>query len=220
MVRGWIAIAVGFGFGLSLGATPALAADEFEYVGVKKCRTCHKKELIGNQVAAWKKTGHAKAFETLASEEALEYAREAGIQGSPQEADECLECHVTAHGVEKSRIKFALHARDGVQCESCHGPGSGYRKKKIMSDRELAVAKGLIEVSEADCVTCHNDKSPAWDPKRYTLPGGGHAGFDYEQAVEKIEHSIPEDVKGRYVELEKKLRAEKKAGGADEEEEE
>jgi hypothetical protein len=219
MVRGWIAIAVGLGFGLSLVGAPVLAADPFEYVGVKKCRTCHKKELIGNQVAPWEKSGHAKAFETLATEEAVQYAREAGIQGPPQEADECLECHVTAHGVDETRIKFPLDAGDGVQCESCHGPGSAYRKKKIMSDRGLATAKGLIEVSEAGCVTCHNDKSPAWDPKRYSLPGGGHAGFDYEQAVEKIKHPIPADVKGKYIELEKKLRAEKKAGGADDEEE-
>jgi hypothetical protein len=219
MLRGWTAITVGLGFGLFLGAPPALAADPFEYVGVKKCRTCHKKELIGDQIAAWEKSGHAKAFETLATEEALQYAREAGIQGSPQEADECLECHVTAHGVDKTRIKFALDARDGVQCESCHGPGSAYRKKKVMSDHDLAVAKGLIEVSEEGCANCHNDKSPAWDPKRYALTGGGHAGFDYEQAVEKIKHPIPDDVKGRYVELEKKLRAEKKAGGADDEEE-
>lgn len=217
MVKNSIGIAVGLGFALALGSA-ATAGDEHQYVGVKKCTTCHKKELIGNQVAKWKESKHSKAFEGLASQKAIEYARAAGIQGSPQEADECVKCHVTAHGVAPSLLKYPLKAEDGVQCESCHGPGSDYRKKKIMSDRELAVSKGLTDKPETVCVNCHNEESPAWDPKRYAVDGG-HTGFDFEQAKAKIEHPIPANVKGKYIEMEKKLRAEKRSsGGSDEDE--
>ena len=45
-------------------------------------------------------------------------------------------------------------------------------------------------------------------------------GFDFEQAKEKIRHPIPEDVKGKYLEVEEKLRAEKKARGEAVEEDE
>ena len=205
----WIVAAVGSV--LIAGATNSSAAD-FKYVGVKKCKTCHKKELIGDQYGKWQEAKHAKAFETLKGEEAAKVAKEKGITGPASESEECLKCHVTAYGADPSEIglKPLKHA-DGVQCESCHGPGSGYKMKKTMSDREKAVAKGLVIPDEDVCLRCHNDKSPAWDPAKYLLADGGRAGFDFEQAKKEIEHPIPEDVKGNYIALEKKRKAEKRA---------
>jgi hypothetical protein len=219
MTRGVVGVAIGLAFALAHVHAQA-AEEQFEYVGAKKCRTCHKKELIGNQYAWWEDSEHAKAFETLGSEKALEYAREKGIQGSPQEADECLKCHVTALGVPDEMVSKRFDRSAGVQCEACHGAGKGYRKKKIMSDRDRAVAKGLVEQSEEVCVTCHNDESPAWDPNAYVLADGSSAGFDYEQAKAKIEHAIPPDVKGKYIELEMEERAAGKARGESDEDEE
>jgi hypothetical protein len=213
MIWKFVAITTGIGIALTVLAGGA-AGGEFQYVGAKKCRTCHKKELIGNQYGHWEDSRHAKAFETLASDKALEYAQKKGIQGPPQKADECVKCHVTAYGADPSEIGLKpLNPADGVQCESCHGPGSGYKKKKIMSDREEAVANGLVIPDEEVCLRCHNDESPAWDPAKYVLADGSPAGFDFEQAKKEIEHPIPEDVKGNYIELEKKLKAEKRARG-------
>jgi len=73
-----------------------------------------------------------------------------------------------------------------------HGAGKDYRKKKIMIDRELAISKGLVPQTEAVCLSCHNDESPAWKPDRYTLEDGSLAGFDYDQAVQAIAHPVPE----------------------------
>jgi len=198
---------------LAAGAAGAAAVDH-QYVGAKKCRTCHKKELIGNQYGEWQKGKHAQAFESLKSEKALEFAKKKGLSGPPHEADECLKCHVTAHGEDPALLKTPLAPSDGIQCESCHGPGSGYRKKKIMSDHDKAVAAGMWEPGKDEkiCTRCHNDESPAWDAAK---------GFDYEEAKKAIAHPIPEDVKGKYLEAEKKLRAEKgEAEEVDEEEEE
>jgi len=189
--------------GLVWTAGPAAAGD-FTYVGAKKCKTCHKKELMGNQWQAWLDSKHAKAYDTLKTPEAAKAAEERGITAPAHQAPECLECHATASGLEPSQLRGKpLEVQDGVQCESCHGPGSGYRKKKIMSDRDQAVAKGLILPKADTCTGCHNDKSPAWDPERYTLPDGTKAGFDFDQAVAAIAHPIPEDVKGHYIEREK-----------------
>ena len=205
-------------FALSLVVTSSDAAEtEHEYVGAKKCRTCHKKELIGNQFAEWKTGAHARAFESLTGDEALEYAKQAGIAGLPSENEKCVKCHVTAYGVDPALLpkRGGLKAANGVQCESCHGPGRDFRKKTIMSDREVAVSKGLWDPGKDEkiCTTCHNDDSPAWDPVLYTRSDGSKTGFDFEQAKAKIAHPIPEDVKGRYVELEKKQRAERRARG-------
>jgi hypothetical protein len=212
MVRGatWAAVAISGLF--VLGATgSAGAAEEFQYVGASKCKSCHKKELIGNQYGAWEEMKHSKAFETLKSEDAAKIAKEKGLAVPAHEADECLKCHATAFGLTEAQVaKKPLKLSDGVQCESCHGPGSKYRKKKTMSDHDKAVAAGMWEPGDNEkiCTECHNDQSPTWDPEK---------GFNFEERKEEIAHAIPEDVKGRYLEVEKERR---KAGGGDDDEEE
>jgi len=184
-----VALAVAF-----VASSVAAGDKPHAYVGIAKCGRCHDKELYGKQVEVWRKGPHAKAMETLGGEKAAEFAKARGISGSPQKADECLKCHVTGHGVDSRLIKYELDPADGVQCESCHGPGSDYRKKSVMSDQKKSVAKGMVLQSEAVCVTCHNDESPSWDP---------NMKFDYDTAKELIAHPTPADVKGRIAEIEK-----------------
>jgi len=209
----WIAMAIGLAMAVS---TAGIASADAKYVGASKCKTCHKKELIGNQYGAWEEAKHSKAFETLKGDKALELAKEKGLTGPPHEAPECLKCHATAYGEDAAKFaKKPLAAKDGVQCESCHGPGSLYKKKKTMADQDKSVAAGMWEPGKDEkiCASCHNDESPTSDPAE---------GFDYEKRKEEIAHAIPADVKGKYIEIEKKLKAEKKArgGAVDEEEDE
>ena len=202
----------------TLVIAPMAAAKDHMFVGVNKCRSCHKKELIGDQYAKWQKGPHAKAFTTLKEEKAIKIAKEKGLPNPPSESPECLKCHVTAHDVPAARIKYPMKASDGVQCESCHGPGNDYRKKTTMSDEKKAIAAGLWTPGKDAkiCTDCHNDQSPSWNPKAFKLANGTTVGFDYDQAKEKIAHKIPKDVKGHYLELVKKKKA---SGGAAEEEE-
>ncbi len=195
-----------------MGAVALLAAGgaaaqgvPHQYVGASKCKTCHKKELMGDQYGTWSDGPHAEAFETLEEDDSTALAAKLGVAGPASEASECLSCHVTAFGQPAEAFYKDLEFEDGVQCESCHGPGRDYRKKKIMSDPEQAKAKGLWDpgAHAKICTECHNPRSPTWDPARYTLPDGTTAGFHFEQAKTRIAHPIPEDVKGRYLELEK-----------------
>ena len=91
-----------------------------------------------------------------------------------------------------------------------------------MSDEKKAIAAGMWKPGKDAkiCTDCHNDESPSWDPKKFKLADGSTVGFDYEQAKKKIEHKIPKDVKGHYLELLKKKKAEGGAGAADEEDDE
>jgi hypothetical protein len=198
----WIAVAIGLA--MAVGAAGVAGADG-KYVGASKCKTCHKKDLIGNQYGAWQESAHAKTFELLKGEKAKQVATEKGISGPPHEAAECLECHATAQGVDPSQVAAKpLDVKDGVQCESCHGPGSDYKKKKVMADHEKAVAAGMWEPGkkEAICTACHNDKSPTWDAAK---------GFDFEERKKEIAHPIPADVKGRYAEAAKAAKDAKKS---------
>jgi hypothetical protein len=187
------AIAVSAVAWLFLAAPGAASADaEHDYVGARKCRSCHRKEPIGNQYGVWEESRHAKAFETLAGDKAAEWASEAGVD-DPQNDERCVKCHVTAYGVEEDRLSRKFKRELGVQCEACHGPGKDYAKKKVMIDPDLAREKGLVSQSEEVCVACHNHDSPAWDPERYTLADGTKVGFDYDLALEEIAHPVPED---------------------------
>lgn len=176
---------------LCLSSGASVADDEHDYVGVAKCRTCHKKEAIGNQYGVWLDSKHAKAYETLASDNARKWAAEAGVD-DPQADEKCVKCHVTAYGVPEDRLSRKFDKTLGVQCEACHGAGKDYRKKKIMVDVELAKSKGLKIPEAEDCVVCHNDESPAWKPDRYTLADGSKVGFDFDEALKLIAHPVPE----------------------------
>jgi hypothetical protein len=202
----------------SLWVAPATADDELadaiakkiahRYVGVRKCSSCHKKKLLGNQLKTWRDGHHQSAFETLENEQSQELAEELGLKLPAHQSPQCLGCHVTGYALPEEAFAYDLAIDDGVQCESCHGPGRDYRKKKIMSDPEVAAEKGLWDLSEGTqvCQGCHNPSSPTWDPARYTLEDGTTAGFHFQQAISRIAHPIPEETKGRYLEIEKKLK--------------
>ena len=175
--------------GMMFVVAPALHAEgKFEYVGVKKCKTCHKKEKIGNQYGKWKEMKHAKAFESLKTDKAKEAAAKLGID-DPTRSEKCLKCHTTGFGeggydLSKSPEENAKF--EGVQCEACHGPGSVYRKKKIMEGLAKGEIKpeevGLVIPTEEVCLTCHGK-------------GKGNPfekDFDFETFKEKIAHPVPE----------------------------
>ncbi len=137
------------------GGTPK----RFNYIGVDLCLLCHKAEQLGNQYAVWSNTLHSKAFYTLQTPEAEEVAARQGIK-NPQCSPECLHCHSTAFAFSKEKMAKDLRVEDGVQCESCHGPGEEYMFTEVMEDLKEAKAKGLIIPTEETCRKCHNPESP------------------------------------------------------------
>ncbi len=163
---------------LFIFSTMSVAADH-EYVGVYKCKMCHKTESKGDQYGIWLKSAHANAYKVLATDEAKSVAAKLKLEGDPQKLDECLSCHVTAHGVDAKLLGAKYTVEDGVGCESCHGPGGDYMKMPVMKDKEKAVAAGLIIPDEKTCIQCHNDKSPTYKE------------FDYKKFYAKIAHPIP-----------------------------
>jgi hypothetical protein len=148
-----------------------LFSQEFTYVGVAKCKICHKSDKRGKQFPIWEESKHSKSFMALTSEEV-----KAKVPDAP-ENPKCLKCHSPLF--EKApELK-----EEGVTCEVCHGPGSAYKKLSIMKSREESVKNGLIvydspEAIKTQCLTCHemaHEKT-----------------FDFEAAWEKIKHPVPE----------------------------
>lgn len=166
--------------------TLSVNAQEFNYIGVKKCSMCHKSEKQGSQLSIWENSSHSKAYETLKSEKSDQIAKEAGYETPAVETEACLKCHATGYDLAAERMQKGFNVEDGVQCETCHGPGSEYMSMKVMKDREQAVKMGLIvweseeEISQM-CQTCHNEESPTF------------IGYDFEEMYPKVKHNIPSE---------------------------
>lgn len=168
-------------------------AAEPSYIGSDKCKICHKKEEKGAQYQKWTAGPHASSYETLLTEESKAIAAKMGIS-SPETSAECLSCHVTGWGhasgyqleVDPADSRAVKKNKDlaRVGCESCHGAGKLYKSKSKMEQIYLGeldgAPLGLIEPDEANCVSCHNEKSPTYKP------------FDYATRVKEVLHPYPE----------------------------
>jgi YVTN family beta-propeller protein len=151
--------------GLLVGTAPVLqgassgSAKHPVYLGVQGCAKCHTDAASGHQFTRWSMSAHARAYATLALPESRRIAALSGIPEEPQKARMCLGCHATAADAEDWELTETFHPQDGLQCEACHGPGSEYATKEIMSDRKKAMANGLIMPDkETYCMTCHRPK--------------------------------------------------------------
>lgn len=148
---------------LFLGGT-TLTAQDYEYIGAAKCKMCHNKTSTGAQYKIWAAGPHAKAMDLLVGDEKTD--------------PNCIKCHSTYGGVDEDLIA-TLKISEGVSCESCHGPGSGYKSNSTMKSREKSIAKGMIVPTEATCRECHNEESPDFK------------GFNYDEYLKKIAHPVP-----------------------------
>ncbi len=125
------------------------------YVGSEKCRMCHL-----DIYKSWKLSPHAHAMDVL---------------NELQKTDStCIRCHSTGTKKDGSRIGY-------VGCEACHGPGSAYRKMRVMKDRALATQKGLIIPVQSNCTQCHNDECPSFTT------------FNYDSSVKVGTHVMPSE---------------------------
>ncbi len=152
----------------SLGLRPVAhpqAETNGRFVGSAKCQSCHEKSYD-----IWKKSLHAKAYDTLATLD------------PPRNFDpECISCHVVGwdpgdffpyqSGFE-SKEKTPLLVNTG--CEDCHGPGEKHCAVELSGSDELrqklrkAVRLTKADAEKQQCMTCHDiDNSPDFDFKTY-----------------------------------------------------
>ena len=155
---------------------------KFKYVGANTCvGVCHRSEAQGNQYEIWSNSAHSRAFLTLQTERADSIARAGGFNTPASETPACIRCHTLGKDVDESELLGSFDISQGVQCESCHGPGSEYKAAEVMRDPEKSASLGLIVHMEREkfCTNCHNPESPTF------------FGFDYDPMWEMIAHPKP-----------------------------
>ncbi len=149
------------------------------YVGDETCEVCHSSRKIGDQFDRWKDSPHAKAYTDLGGVKARIIGQKLGII-DPQKSARCLSCHTTAATATLPEITSVFRKSDGVQCESCHGPGEDYSRFSVMINPDKSRREGLIAVPDKQtCLVCHNPSSPTYQP------------FHYQKAVRRIAHPLP-----------------------------
>lgn len=140
------------------------------YVGVASCANsgCHgstsalnSTHVLQNEYYTWLNSDrHAQAYNVLFSERSARIARNMRLKNRAYEESACLDCHTS--NVPASLVVGAVDAEDGVQCEICHGPASGWRSEHTEAGwtHEQSVARGMIDLRKLDsratvCTACH-----------------------------------------------------------------
>jgi hypothetical protein len=186
LVFSWSKVAWALCLALLVAAgSRSAAAGDAQYVGAEKCKNCHAAAVKGDPFSIWQKSKHAKAFETLASEEAKKIAKAKNI-ADPQKDAACLVCHVTAFEAPAEQKHKKFDPALGVQCESCHGPAGNHVKARLAADEtpedkvvQLPEGEQTAVPPAETCKKCHNEKSPTYKP------------FDYKARIKEIQHLDP-----------------------------
>lgn len=117
--------------------TVGMAAEDNEYVGVKKCKMCHIKAF-----KSWEDTKHAKAFDSLSDADKKDEAK--------------LKKRTVAFG-KPGGFKSVADTPDlvNVGCEACHGP-AGKHLAAPMKDKEKKKASIQKPTEKNVCIGCHS----------------------------------------------------------------
>jgi len=163
------------------------------YVGPVSCAqdSCHgatrPRRVFGvaqNEFYVWLHQGpHAKAVERLFDDRSKAIAANLGLAAPPSESAACLSCHATAP--PEGRRAGPIDVLDGVSCESCHGPASGWRDGHTAEDwsHRDSVAAGMVDLRDVAtrttvCLGCHLGR-----PGRvvdHDLIAAGHPALRFE----------------------------------------
>lgn len=211
-LRAWCTGVVFVGtFVITAAAQPSDPPGDYKYVGTKTCKKCHF-----DHWKSWSQTKMANSFHVLKPDSQLKPDKEAGLTDawiaeikankttanpkiSPEkdytvQAD-CLKCHTTGYGKpggyavpdeKDKKAKRKAQQLEGVGCEACHGPGSGYveifediQDKQRPYTRAELYAAGMKKIGPEVCTKCHTKESP--------LVGDDYV-FDYEKSKDEGTH--------------------------------
>lgn len=177
----------------AVAAGGGVAADLYE--GVASCAgsTCHGraegdgKIVRQDELRLWQEPSsrsgaHSRAFAALSSGRGQRIAATLGL-GNAQAAPACLGCHVTPAGPRGDRFQ----ASDGVGCESCHGPASGWIAGHYARGASHAgnVAAGMTALDDPAtragvCLDCHYGSGKPGQFVTHAMMAAGHPRIAFE----------------------------------------
>ena len=185
------------------------------YVGVATCggTTCHgRSEADGpvvrqDEIMLWQDPAtaagaHSRAWAVLREPRSREIGRRLGI-GDPSTAPMCLGCHATPAGRRGARFQTS----DGVGCESCHGPASGWLSTHyaVGGSHGANISRGLVPLENpaaraAQCLDCHFGSADEGQFVTHRIMAAGHPRISFELdlfTTLQRHHDDDDDYRGR-----------------------
>ncbi len=184
-----------------------------KHLGVVTCSgsTCHgaprplaDSKVMQNEFITWHRhDAHSRAYRALLSENGQRIARNLGLD-SAAGAPECLICHTNYAPAEARGKRFQLS--DGVACEACHGPASGWLGTHVTGEasREDNLKVGMYPTEEPVaraklCLSCHLGTAQKFATHR--IMGAGHPRLSFEldtfTQLQPAHYRVDEDYRSR-----------------------
>ncbi len=140
-----------------------------------------------NEYSIWAgQDKHARAYQVLSNSVSVRIGKILKLKSAPNQDARCLACHALAPATEMRAQSFDVG--DGVSCEHCHGPASGWLGPHTVKDWETKPAadkqrlgmddtKDLIARTEK-CLTCHLGTAEKFVD--HELIAAGHPDLTFE----------------------------------------
>jgi hypothetical protein len=127
---------------------------------------------------------HSRAYRVLQYPRSQAIARRLGI-GEATSAPMCLGCHATPASATTRGARF--QTTDGVGCESCHGPASGWLASHyaVGASHAQNVSRGLVPLADpqaraAKCLDCHFGSAADGQFVNHRIMAAGHPRIAFE----------------------------------------
>lgn len=171
---------------------PAQPSVPGKYTGPGSCSStsCHggvqprnETTVLQNEYSTWAvRDKHTHAYIVLTNDVGKRMGRILNIQ--PEKNKKCTDCHALEVPLEQKAKTF--DSNDGVSCESCHGPSSGWLGPHTTRDWTYAKSvelgmydtRDLIKRSER-CLSCHLGTAEKYVD--HEMIAAGHPDLYFEQ---------------------------------------
>jgi cytochrome c554/c'-like protein len=144
--------------------------EPIKYIGPGSCAatSCHGSvkpiagsRILQNEYSTWIiQDKHSRAYQALTGDVGERMARILKLGARAEEAPKCLACHALNPPSEQRGRAFEIS--EGVSCENCHGPASGWLGPHTTRTwaREKSVALGMHDTRNVihrteKCLECH-----------------------------------------------------------------
>ncbi len=155
---------------LTIPAALPAQKEPSKYIGPGSCAatSCHGSvkpvagsRILQNEYSTWIiKDKHSRAYQALTGDVGERMARILKLGAKAEEAPKCLACHTLSPSLEQRGRAFEVS--EGVSCENCHGPASGWLGSHTTRSwpHEKSVALGMHDTRDVirrteKCLECH-----------------------------------------------------------------
>jgi len=155
---------------LTIPAALSTQKEPSKYIGPGSCAatSCHGSvkpvagsRILQNEYSTWIiKDKHSRAYQALTGDVGERMARILKLGAKAEEAPKCLACHALSPSPDQRGRAFEIS--EGVSCENCHGPASGWLGSHTTRSwpHEKSVALGMHDTRDVirrteKCLECH-----------------------------------------------------------------